>query len=122
MTGGRLIGRGADDRGAGTIAVLGLAAAVVGLGALLAPVAGVAVARHRAAAAADAAALAAAAVVAGVETGLGGEPCTAADAVAVRHGAGVVSCELDGLVVTIQARVDLAFGRLTAVATAGPGT
>ncbi len=107
------------DRGAGTVAVIGLAALVIGLAGMLAPVTAVSVARHRVAAAADAAALAAAEVLAGFGP-VTADPCGTAAIIANAGGVGLVGCELDGLVVTVEAAVDTAFGAVLARATAGP--
>lgn len=96
-----------------------MAAAVIGLAALLAPVASISVARHRAAAAADAAALAGAAVVAGLAAAPEG-PCAAAAELAVRGGAALRDCDVDGLVVTVEASVATGLGEVAARATAGP--
>lgn len=108
------------DRGAGTVAAVGLAATVLLVAGLLAPVVASAAARHRAVAAADAAAIAAAAVVAGFEIDVVGGPCAAAAAVAAAHEADLGHCEFDGLVATVETGVGTAFGRASAWATAGP--
>jgi len=108
-----------EDRGAGTVAVIGVAAVIIGLAGMLAPVSAISVARHRAAAAADAAALAAAAAVAGFGPVVD-DPCASAEMVADAGGAALVACDLNGLVVTIQAAVETAFGLVAARATAGP--
>ena len=111
---------GAGDRGAATVAAIGLAAAAIGLAAMLAGVTGIPVARHRAVAAVDAAALAAAAIVAGFGSGLGDEPCGVAAAILDRHGVVLHACVVDGLVVTIDASAATPFGAVSARATAGP--
>jgi len=108
------------DRGSGSVAAIGLVGALVGLAALIAPVAGISAARHRAAAGADASALAAAAVAAGLGSGLGDEPCTAAETVAARHGGALDACQIDGLVVTFRVVAATAFGAVSGTATAGP--
>lgn len=110
------------DRGAGTLVVVGLVAAVLGIALLLAPIAGLAAARHRAAAGADAAALASAAIVGGFETGLGSDACAAAEEVAASHRAELGRCEVDGLIVTVRVDAATAFGSLSAWATAGPAS
>ena len=83
------------DRGAGTVLVLGLVAALLAMtvGGLV--LASAVVASHRARLAADLAALAGAARLrdgAAVE-----EACVAADRVAANNGAGLVGCGADGL-------------------------
>lgn len=109
--------RSAADAGAGTVSALGAATTVLGLALLLAPVADIAVVRHRVAAAADAAALAAADVVSGLAAG---EPCATAARVAAAGGASLPRCEVDGLVVTVAAAAATAFGQIAVAATAGP--
>ncbi len=81
-----------EDEGAATPVVLGLCAVLSAVAVLLTALASVAVARHRAAAAADLAALAAAGAV------LEGEPaaCARAGQVASAQGGRLVSCALTG--------------------------
>jgi len=105
------------DRGAGTVAALGIVAFGIGLAVLLAPISGIAVARHRAAAAADAAALAAAGVLSGFASG---DPCGRAAEVAAAGGTSLHHCDLDGLVATVAVAAGTALGPVLAVATAGP--
>lgn len=112
----------AADSGFATIVVLGLAGALLSFGALLATLGAVAVARHRAGAAADLAALAAA----GHLLEGAGPACSAASRVAGAQGASVLSCSLDGEAVTVVAEVRPAgslgrFGAARSTARAGPG-
>lgn len=123
--------RRAED-GAGTVAVLGLVAALLtvalGAAALLSAV----VAGHRAAAAADLAALAGAAALASagdlVPSGGGAAPpgggaCAAAERVARANGALVTSCVVQGLEVWVGTTAAPAWpglGVATARARAGP--
>lgn len=106
-----------DTRGAGGVAVIGIAAAVA-LAAVLVIAAGAAlVARQRVAGAADAAALAAADTVSGR---LPGVPCQVAAQVAEANAAEVTACVVDGLVVTVRAAGAIGAIPVTATATAGP--
>ena len=89
------------EAGFATIVVLGLAGALLAFGALLACLGAVAVARHRAAAAADLAALAAAGhLLEGTA-----RACSVASAVALGQAARVLSCASDGTTVTVVAEV-----------------
>jgi secretion/DNA translocation related TadE-like protein len=111
------------DEGSTTPVVLGLACVVAVLGLFLTAVTGVAVARHRAAAAADLAALAAAGAV------LDGPAAACGLAAEVAHdqGARLVLCALEGVTVDVAVEVRPA-GRLAALgvarvrARAGPVT
>ena len=82
-----------DDRGFVTIAVAGLLLMLLSVTALVATLGAVAVARHRAAAAADLAALAAASRA--LEGS--GAACQAAATVARRQSAHLLSCSISGL-------------------------
>jgi secretion/DNA translocation related TadE-like protein len=111
-----------DDRGSGTVLVLALSTVLVMVGMLLAALAAVGVARHRAASAADLAALAAA------DRALVGEraACAAAARAARAVGADLEACRLTGDIADVVAVVQPpgAIGRLGAargVARAGPG-
>ncbi|MCT9821002.1 helicase [Microbacterium sp. W1N] len=101
----------------GTILALGAVAATavfaVGLGAAAA----VSLGATRAGVAADAAALAAADTAAGFAAG---EPCTRAAEVAARGGARIVSCDLDGLVATVEVAGTAGVYAVQARARAGP--
>ncbi len=89
------------EAGFATLVVLGLAGALLAFGALLASLGAVAVARHRAAAAADLAALAAAGhLLEGTE-----RACRVASALARGQGATLLSCTSDGTTVTVVAGV-----------------
>ena len=104
----RTVGSGPNRRAAepaeagfATLVVLGLAGALLAFGGLLASLGAVAVARHRAAAAADLAALAAAGhMLEGTE-----RACRVASALAHGQGATLVSCASDGTTVTVVAEV-----------------
>jgi secretion/DNA translocation related TadE-like protein len=67
--------------------------------------------------AADAAALAAADVAAGIDPGL---PCDAARHVGAANGASIGRCNVDGLVVTLEANTVFLGLTVRAIATAGP--
>ena len=110
-------GRRRADSGAGSVAAIGVAAATVMMVGLVAPIVGVSVARHRAAALADAAALAAAAVAAGLSAG---EPCDVAARLAATGGGDLRSCELDGLVATVAVSIPMLGGAVAVYSTAGP--
>lgn len=105
-----------------TVAVLGLAMALLAFGGLLAALGAVAVARHRAAAAADLSALAAAGHVLEGPSGA----CAAAARVARAQAAALVTCTTIGSTVEVRVRVTPPgpIGRLgaaTSTAIAGPG-
>jgi secretion/DNA translocation related TadE-like protein len=105
------------DEGFVTVAVVGLAAVLVAVSALLATLGAVAVARHRAASAADLAALAAAGHV------LDGTACEAAREVARAAGAELTDCRPEGTTVLVVAAVRVgALGTARARARAGPGS
>jgi len=110
-----------DDRGSATVLVLALCTVLVLAGTVASALGAVAVARHRAAAAADLASLAAASrVVEGTDVA-----CAAARRVAARADAVVTSCRLEGWDAVVEAAVRPpgAVGRLgvtTARARAGP--
>jgi secretion/DNA translocation related TadE-like protein len=112
-----------NDRGSGTVLVLGLSLLVV-LSAAAGVVRGLAViARHRAEAAADLAALAGAAAALDGP----GRACAEAGDIAVANGGRLRSCVVAGEVVEVQVARDLPLGRLgqwSAVgrARAGPTT
>ena len=110
------------DRGSATVLVLAVAGLLVLVAVLLAGLGGVAVTRHRAAAAADLAALA------GADAALQGPDaaCAAAGRAARRGDAELAACQLDGDVVEVAVllRPGGVLGRLgqaRAVARAGPG-
>lgn len=109
------------DDGVATVLVVALCAVLIMVGAVTASLAAVAVARHRAASAADLSALAAAAAV------LDGPAaaCQRAHRLAVRVGARIASCSVDGDVVQLVAQVRPPgpigrWGTATARARAGP--
>jgi secretion/DNA translocation related TadE-like protein len=113
----RLLARLRPDRGAGTVTVVGIVAAIT-IAALVVIGAGAAlVARQRIVGAADAAALAAADVASGR---LPGAPCSVAGEVAAANGAALDGCIVDGLVVTVGVTGSLGAILIAASATAGP--
>jgi secretion/DNA translocation related TadE-like protein len=107
----------ASDRGTGSVITIALVAAIVALTALVVPLYRGFALRASVAGAADAAALAAADVAVGLVPGY---PCEIAAEVANANGAGLASCEVDGLVVTVVAARSLLGIPVTAAATAGP--
>ncbi|WP_395243833.1 Rv3654c family TadE-like protein [Agromyces sp. MMS24-K17] len=112
----RAIGR-PDERGAGSVLVLGVAGAIVALTALVVPLLAVHVAGQRAANAADAAALAAADALSGAVPGI---PCDLAAATAARNGAAMADCRTDGPVASVVVEVRGAGLTASARARAGP--
>jgi secretion/DNA translocation related TadE-like protein len=111
----------AGEQGSATLLVLALSTVVVLIGAVLASLGAVAVARHRAASVADLAALAAASRVLDGP----GPACDAARSVAASSGGTLTECRLAGAIaeVTAQVRPPGRLGHLgsaTARARAGP--
>lgn len=103
------------DDGFVTVAVLGLAGALVAVGALGATLGTVAVARHRAASAADLAALA------GARHLLDGTACAQARAAAARNGAELARCRVDGSRVDVEVALRVGpLGTARARSAAGP--
>lgn len=111
------VDRAGAERGAGSILVVGILAAVIALTLLAAPIVGLHVDRRRTAAAADAAALAAADTVIGI---VPGEPCGTAARTAEANGAALTACVVDDLVVTVAVARSAGPFVVTATATAGP--
>lgn len=93
-----------DERGSGSVLMIGLCLVVMMLGYAAMIVCGYLIAGHRVRAAADLAALSAA-----TEASLGGDPCSAAAVNAAAHRARIISCERVGdqidFVVTVTAEV-----------------
>lgn len=106
-----------SQRGAGSVLVIGIIAALVGLFALAVPLYTVLAERTRIAGAADAAALAAADSLSGAVAGLA---CDNAAIVARANGAEVERCATDGLVATVRVSASVLGFAVTATATAGP--
>lgn len=111
------------DGGFATVAVLGLTAVLLAVGALLTTLGTIAVARHRAASAADLAALA------GARHVLEGTACAAAARVAALQSAVLEDCVADGTQLTVRVGVPVGpLGTARARARAGsrgadsPGT
>lgn len=115
-------GRGAGDRGAGTVLVLAFMGLIWFVAVVVMMAGGVRVARHRAYAAADLAALAAASRAAEGST----DACRRARIVAAASGGRLSACELRGAIaevaVTVVVRVPAPVGvvRLDSRARAGP--
>lgn len=109
--------RGHDDRGSGTVVVLGMGVGLAALATLLIPLYMGLATRQAVAAAADAAALAGADVASGLIPGF---PCETAARVAAGNGAGLASCVVDGLIVTVTASRSIVGVAVTSTATAGP--
>lgn len=105
------------ERGAGSVLAIAICAAALVLAIVWLHVLGAAVARQRASAAADAAALAAADTLSGR---LGGRPCERAAEAAVRNGAALERCDLDGAEAEVEVSVDGGWMRVTARARAAP--
>jgi secretion/DNA translocation related TadE-like protein len=105
------------DRGAGTILIVGLIAAVVALNALVIPLYWALSVRHALAGATDAAALAAADTASGL---IAGYPCENASRLAVANDAYIKDCRVDGRIVTVTASRRILGILVTTSATAGP--
>jgi len=107
-----------NDRGSGSVWLLGVGLAVVLFGGMVAHVELAIVARHRAEAAADLGALAGA-----VRAAEGADAaCARAGLLVAANGARLAGCRVDGLDVTVTADVDLpdGIGPAHATARAGP--
>ncbi len=104
MSGAGAAGRVRDERGGGSMLMIGVCVVVMTLGYTAMIVCGYVIAGHRARAAADLAALSGA-----TTAGQGGDPCDAARRNARAHGAEVTSCQRVGdqidFVVTVTAMV-----------------
>lgn len=105
------------ESGAGSILVLAILAAVIGLTALAIPLYSVLVTKRAIAGAADAVALAAADVTVGRAPGVA---CTVAARVADANQARLTECQADGLVVTVRVETVALGFTIAAVASAGP--
>ncbi len=106
-----------DERGSGSILVVAVISAVLGITALTMPLWGVLIVKNQLASAADSSALAAADVAAGRAPG---DPCQMAAVIAEANGASVAGCRVDGLVVTVLVERSVLGFAMTAAATAGP--
>ena len=107
-----------NDRGSGSVWMLGVGLAVVLLGGAMAHVGSAIVARHRAETAADLGALAGAVrAVEGADVA-----CARAGQFVAMNGARLVGCRLDGFDLTVTVEVDLpdGIGPAHATARAGP--
>ena len=105
------------DTGAGSVLAVALVGTVVALTFALVPLYAVLAAKSSVAAAADAAALAAADARVGAATGY---PCDRAAEVAAANGAKVLSCEADGLILTVSVGRSVLGFDVQSTATAGP--
>jgi secretion/DNA translocation related TadE-like protein len=105
------------ERGAGSVAALGLGLGIVAVMMLVLPLYGALAARHVVVGAADAAALAAADTASGLVPGY---PCDAAARVAAVNGASLEECRVDGLVVTVTVGTEILGLAVREIATAGP--
>ncbi|GGK91098.1 hypothetical protein GCM10007382_08980 [Salinibacterium xinjiangense] len=110
--------RRAGEAGSGSLLTVAILGAVTALSMMLLPLYTGLSARHSVAGAADAAALAAADTAVGIVPGM---PCEAAGRVAEANGASILSCDVDGLIVTVTAVRIILGVSVTAAATAGPG-
>jgi secretion/DNA translocation related TadE-like protein len=109
--------RGRGDAGSGSVLALGIIGGTIASLAVGVPLyVGLGI-RQSVAIAADASALAGADVAAGI---FPGSPCAVARDIALANRANLGGCLVDGLVVTVQARVEFLGLTLTSSATAGP--
>lgn len=106
-----------EERGAGTILMVGLVATVIALTALVIPLYWALSVKHALAGATDAAALAAADTASGL---IAGFPCTNAERLAVANDAHIEECAVDGRIVTVTASRRILGILVTTSATAGP--
>jgi secretion/DNA translocation related TadE-like protein len=113
----RVGGQLGSERGAGSVLVVGVLAALLMLVMLAAPLAAAHLDRRRAAGAADAAALAAADTLIGI---VPGDACANAAMTAAANGATLTGCTVDDLVTTVSVARASGLLSVIAVATAGP--
>jgi secretion/DNA translocation related TadE-like protein len=106
-----------EERGAGSVLVLGMVAACVTVSLMVIPIYRGAVTKRTVANAADAAALAAADVAIGIVPGV---PCEAASTAAVLNGARLSDCRLSGVIATVTTESSVLGVRVEARARAGP--
>jgi secretion/DNA translocation related TadE-like protein len=106
-----------DERGAGTILIVGLVATVIALTALVIPLYWALSVKHALAGATDAAALAAADTASGL---IAGYACDNAARLAVANNAYIEECTVDGRIVTVTASRRILGILVTTSATAGP--
>ena len=105
------------DRGSGSVLGLAILAAVVGITIVVVPLYSAFAGRQAVSGAADAAALAAADTRAGVVSGY---PCDLAQTIAELNETRLVSCDVDGLVVTVAVSRKILGIDIVVFATAGP--
>jgi secretion/DNA translocation related TadE-like protein len=105
------------DRGSGSLLGLAIAGSIAAIVMLTLPLDLGLSKRQSVEGAADAAALAAADVAAGIAPGV---PCDVARRIGAADGASIGRCEVDGLVVTVEANATFLGLSLRAAATAGP--
>jgi len=106
-----------SERGAGTVAALGVVSATLACAGLSLPIGAALVVKQRVEAAADAAALAAADTATGFSAGY---PCDAAGQAAVLNGAQLAECRVDGVVATVRVRGQVLGLDVIVAARAGP--
>jgi len=106
-----------EQRGAGTLLMVGLVATVIAIAALVIPLYWALSVRHALSAATDAAALAAADTASGL---VGGYPCENAALLAHVNDAHIEECTVDGRIVTVTASRRILGILVTTSATAGP--
>ncbi|GHD83143.1 hypothetical protein GCM10007394_21850 [Salinibacterium amurskyense] len=117
LLGSALRRRLSDERGAGTILMVGLIATVVAITTVVIPLYWALSVRHALAAATDAAALAAADTASGL---VAGYPCDNAELLARVNDAHIKECTVDGRIVTVTASRRILGILVTTSATAGP--
>lgn len=110
--------RTVSDNGSGSILTVAILGAITALTVMLLPLYMGLATRQSVAGAADAAALAGADTAVGIVPGM---PCEVAERAAAANGASIVSCDVDGLIVTVVAARMMLGVSVTAAATAGPG-
>lgn len=113
------LNRGDGERGSASVLSIGILGALVLLSSGAVAVAGATAAKQRVSGAADAAALAAADVASGARAGV---PCSEAERLGAANGAAIVSCSVDGTVVTVTASATYLGLPLAIEARAGPPT
>lgn len=107
----------ANERGSGSLLAVAVIAVALALATLVIPLYGIAAVRQSAATAADAAALAAADALTGVITGY---PCERADQAARVNLAELVSCEVEGITVSVVVGRPYLGGQVRVASRAGP--
>lgn len=111
--------RAVSDRGAASVLAVALCSCLMLAAVTVIPASMALAAAQRADGAADSAALAGADVASGLEPG---SPCDVAGLVAAANGVELGSCEVDGMIVTVQVETRSGPLSVRARATAGPPT